>query len=489
MVVELQAGGRAWPDVRQRGQAIQVVLGPLGPTAPPAELGPGGDVAKSRRPIPGGAQVPFHVGVVGKEFAVGTEGDVIRVAKPARHEFHKTAISIGAKNRAAGGGDAHRVATGVFMPRLDQIAFVPVAIGTARPGTHTNAGVVAQNHVQEAIGPQPHGVRAVFTLRSADRHQVGDLFGHAVAVGVAEPVQPDALGPITDDKHACAQRQDALRVGDLVAKHVDRVVRTIVVAIGQQEQRPILARGQDVPPRVECHGDQRTDFLVAHQPFDGELFGNLKPGSLAVEDNFVTPGQSGTQLAIAGRSDPLAFRKRRSGPVLIAPHAGLPRFVRGVARKRATRLFDQHSRHQPGRALVDVGHLDGDRVDAFLELLGDVVDFQLPPVGALAHGLAVDEQLKLVVGGDLDFAHLRGAELERLAKIAVAHGHFVFGVGGRPDPLGVAVILFGNVFDEGFRAAGQRCPTTENQYTDPAHTDSNGLHGTPRNPLYVAWNP
>ena len=59
---------------------------PLRVTAPPAEFTAACDVTNPSRSIPGCSDIPFHVGVVGEQFAVGVEVHVVGVAVVAGND-------------------------------------------------------------------------------------------------------------------------------------------------------------------------------------------------------------------------------------------------------------------------------------------------------------------------------------------------------------------------------------------------------------------
>ena len=214
--------------------------------------------------------------------------------------------------------------------------------------------------------------------------------GHAVAVGVAQPVQGGAFGAVAHGEHARAEGQEALGVLDLVAVAGHAVVNAVAVGVGEQHQVAAFLRGDDVAAGVEGHGDERADFVVAHEALDGELAVDDEPGALAVGDHFVAPGQGVAEVAVAGGGDPVGVVELRGGPALELADAGLPGFVGGVGLERAALLLDEHAGGEAGGADVGVGHAHGDDVAAALEVLLDVDELHLPPVGAFGHGLAVD---------------------------------------------------------------------------------------------------
>ncbi len=89
------------------------MVGPFAGAGAPAEVGPGGAMIDASGAIPGGADVPFHIGIVGEEVASGVEGDVELIAKAVAEELDVGAIGIHGSDEAAGGELAAGVAVGV----------------------------------------------------------------------------------------------------------------------------------------------------------------------------------------------------------------------------------------------------------------------------------------------------------------------------------------------------------------------------------------
>ena len=79
-------GDSGWgsiPRFCQGRQAINEVIGPFGPAAPPAKFTAGNHMVASCRAIPGSPLVPLHVGIPGKKISEGVEGNVVRIPKAA----------------------------------------------------------------------------------------------------------------------------------------------------------------------------------------------------------------------------------------------------------------------------------------------------------------------------------------------------------------------------------------------------------------------
>ena len=120
-VAEGRAHGRPWADIDQGRQAIGIAGGPLAGAAAPAEFAAAGRMVYPRGAIPRRSKIPFHVGVVDEEFAVGVEGHVVGIAVARAPDLPGLPRRIGADDIAARGEDADRMAAGVPHPRDEQI--------------------------------------------------------------------------------------------------------------------------------------------------------------------------------------------------------------------------------------------------------------------------------------------------------------------------------------------------------------------------------
>ena len=129
-----------------------------------------------RRSIPRGAEVPFHVGVVDEEFAIGVEGEVVGVAIAGTPHIPCLAGRVGAHHIATRGEFAGGVAIAIPHSRDHQV-FIPVGRQPAR-----------------AIGTEAHaalrGAEAPHRLRLGD---VGHGEGH-IRMVAADDEQPRAVG-------------------------------------------------------------------------------------------------------------------------------------------------------------------------------------------------------------------------------------------------------------------------------------------------------
>ena len=164
----------------------------------------------ARRPIPRQADVPFHVGIVGEHFAVGIEGEVVRVAEAGRDNFDEAAVGVGAENRAAGRGHAGRVALRIFVARLNQVAFVGRRIGTVGIGLDVAASEIAAEHVDQAVGAKLHAVRSVLADQAAKLDDRLAVVGFAVAVGIGHAIEGAAFGTVARGEHASCRATECL---------------------------------------------------------------------------------------------------------------------------------------------------------------------------------------------------------------------------------------------------------------------------------------
>ena len=65
------------------------------------------------RSVPGSADVPFHVGVITEQIAIGGEGNVVDISHPAGNQIPSLAVGVSSPHRSGRHGDAMRMATRV----------------------------------------------------------------------------------------------------------------------------------------------------------------------------------------------------------------------------------------------------------------------------------------------------------------------------------------------------------------------------------------
>ena len=206
-----------------------------------------------------------------EEFALSVEGKIVGVSQASGDQLNGSSLGVGADHDAARGLAIHRVSAGIFVARLQQIAFDGVLVRTARGVWLQWACVVAQDDVQEAVGAQHNSVRAMFAQRSLESYDCFRGFEFAVAILVLQPIERLAFRSVSGDEHVAVERQHALTSGHLVAVHANLIVTAVAVAVVDQQQRAVAARCDDVSKLVERHGDQRARLFVIEQPLDAEF--------------------------------------------------------------------------------------------------------------------------------------------------------------------------------------------------------------------------
>ena len=78
-------------------------------------------------------------------------------------------------------------------------------------------------------------------------------------------------GPCADGEHLAADGEQALAAFTSSQKVGDGVEQAVAIVVADQDQRPVLARGDDLAELVERHGDQRAGLLGIDDPLDAEL--------------------------------------------------------------------------------------------------------------------------------------------------------------------------------------------------------------------------
>ena len=259
---EEHAGGGAGADLEHRRQRVLVVHGPLAGAAPPAELGAARHVAHARRPVPGRAEVPLHVRVVGEDLPLRVHGDVVLVAVSAADDLDVRAVGIAAGDPPARRHAAAGVTASVPEPREEQV-LVPVR---RRAGSVELRGVrvVAGDEVETGpVERRHHGVRPMLAA-VAEGDDVRRVVELAVAVGVA-----DAPDPLT--VHVGVERVEGPG-HPLGAAHVDgepfdgRHGRGVADGRGldPEEALAALVAGEQRSVRAVGQGDPRALHLVGH---------------------------------------------------------------------------------------------------------------------------------------------------------------------------------------------------------------------------------
>ena len=188
-VAERDAGRRAGADVRHGAEAVDVIVRPFAVAVAEAELGAADDVVDARRPIPGRADVPLHVGVVGEQLADAVEGDVEMVAQAHRDQLPLLAVGSHARDVALRRvGVVHEAG----RHARQQIVFAPVERHARRIHLRQRALVADHDIDRLAVGRQDERMQAVLAA-GLDLAEQLDLVELIVAVGVAHAI--DAVRP------------------------------------------------------------------------------------------------------------------------------------------------------------------------------------------------------------------------------------------------------------------------------------------------------
>ena len=143
---------------------------------------------KARRSVPRRADVPFHIAVIGEEFAVRIECQVIVITKSAGKDRDCTGCWINAQHGAAGCNNPHRVSTRIPHALADEV-FTPWAT-CAVTDAFRNRCVISKSHIQRAVRTLDDAVCAMFAAVIFPMQHLRLLLVCAVAIGIRQPPQP-----------------------------------------------------------------------------------------------------------------------------------------------------------------------------------------------------------------------------------------------------------------------------------------------------------
>src|SRR3954464_9112618 len=118
------AGRAADADRGRRGEAVEIILRPLGGAFAEAGVTAANGVEDADRAIPGRTPVPFHVGVEAEELAISVEGDVVGIALARGEQLDILAVLVHAGDEAARRNLACAKAVAVFSAGEDAIVLV-----------------------------------------------------------------------------------------------------------------------------------------------------------------------------------------------------------------------------------------------------------------------------------------------------------------------------------------------------------------------------
>ena len=267
-IAERDPGGRTRSDVDDRAEAVDGGGGPLRRAVAESELRTADHVIDASGPVPGFADVPLHVRVVGEQLAVPVEGKVERVAESGRDQLPHLAIRVGARDPALG---SQRVVHETGRDAGREVVLAPVE-RDARGIDLRQLGRVAADHV-ERLAVRREGDRVHAVLAPAlDLAEQLDLVVAVVSVGVSCAIE--AVGAPLVHHHIKAIEGVKQTVGAREA-HPDRLrFDRVVAARGRRRQAIELAVlvGRDEPAlRVDAQGHPRALGLPRHRIDQVEL--------------------------------------------------------------------------------------------------------------------------------------------------------------------------------------------------------------------------
>ncbi len=193
-VAETNPGWRSWSDIDRTAKRIGIVGRPLSGSVSPTELGSADHMIDSRRAIPRCSDIPFHIGVIGKQFAFAIERDVVLVPEPGCDQFHIARIRVDRKNESARSHPISIVPASI-RHSTKQVIFAPVTRHSTAGDIRWQVGVVAGTHQDPfAIGRQNHGVRSMLAA-AIEGQDVFFLVVLIIAVGIGQSPNPRDVRP------------------------------------------------------------------------------------------------------------------------------------------------------------------------------------------------------------------------------------------------------------------------------------------------------
>ena len=199
----------------------------------------------------GSADVPFHVRVVGEQFAVAIEGVVVGIAEAADEQLDEAAVGVGANDRAAGAliPTAWPLASSIFG--RDQLAVVVMMVRAGRRDRPFDERMIADHDVDQPVGAEHRRVRSMLAHAAFELDEHVNLLGLAIAVGIGEPIERGAGGSVADGEHVLAERQNALAVLHEVAERRDRLELAVMVFVLNRQQRTLLREAMMSPDSLK----------------------------------------------------------------------------------------------------------------------------------------------------------------------------------------------------------------------------------------------
>ena len=429
-------GGASGADVERGGEAVGIVLRPLARAAAPSEISAADRMVHAGGAVPGGADVPLHVGVVGEEVACRIEGDVELVAEAVAEQLHVAAIGLHRGDEATGGQLAPGVAIGVPHARQEMI-LRPDLGGPAATELVGEVGVVASVEVDPlAIRADGHGVQSVLAP-AAHGDELLDVVVLVIAVRILESVEAIFLPVLVDhDVEAVEGMEQTVRLAHGHTQsfrlgflgHIHPIEAAILIG---SDEATLVINGEGDPGALFVFGDDV-------ELFDGEAVGD--GDVLGLNGNAAAAFLAGLGLSIE-REPPWSISVLGDHdcrfPFFGSGGRGFPCRTRFEDQFLHVRQFDRELRDQASAAaLVACIDLKFIRLTGLDELCCVHLSRVLP-IGIRSNELAVQVGLGPVVAGD--------AELRKMGVVreieALAEGNLlaIAGLLRQPDPLGGGV--------------------------------------------------
>ncbi len=427
----------------------------------------------ARGAIPGEPDVPFHVGIGRKQLAAPVEREAVGIAESTGEDLDDAAGRVGAKDPPARRLDAEAIAVRVFVARREQVAFVVMMVWAVRVFRLFGLRVIADEHVDHAVGTKLRHVRAVLAHLAREFDEKIDVLGRGrlgirrvifvgacfiglcfvgsgLVVGgfafvagrrlviiVRDAIESRPVRPGADHEHLPVERQDALDVLDLVAIDRSFIRQAAVRRALEQQQWAGLTGRENFAEFVERHRQQRAGFLRVGDRLDAEFLGDaeaagdISPGHL----HFIEPRFHDAELPDRARRQPLRVVEADERPLREFLLARFPVGIGEIADVSVARAFYEHSGGDPGRTRAARGRLDADRVAARDKIFSDVMRVHHPPVLPLGGLVAIDIEFIRLIGRDLHLAGLGLGHVEAAAEEACAARRVFHLLDGRPNPL------------------------------------------------------
>ena len=150
------------------------------------------------RAIPGSSPVPFHVAVKAKQFAIGVEGNIVRVALSGRKQFDILAVQIHSSDITTGRLRTCAKTVPIFHSRQRHVIAVISMRRTFRKISR-NTGKVSTHRIQHVVRTERESVRTVFARSTMPGAKKFYVVITIVTIGVPASIQCKSLFPFATD--------------------------------------------------------------------------------------------------------------------------------------------------------------------------------------------------------------------------------------------------------------------------------------------------